>query len=150
MKQNNPKNSSNPVNQFKMEYEEITHKIIGAAYQVFNQLGFGFLESVYHKAMLIELAKYDLKVESEKPLNVFYDDQVVGDFNADLFVENNVVVELKSVQSLVKGHEVQLVNYLNGLRKEIGLLINFGPSGVEVKRKYRDPATGKELPPQAD
>ncbi len=122
-----------------MEYEEITHKIIGAAYQVFNQLGFGFLESVYHKAMLIELAKYDLEVESEKPLNVFYDDQVVGEFNADLFVENNVVVELKSIQNLAKDHEVQLVNYLNGLRKEIGLLINFGPSGVEVKRKYRQP-----------
>jgi GxxExxY protein len=125
-----------------MEHEELTHKIIGAAYQVFNQLGFGFLESVYHKAMLIELAKHDIKVESEKALNVFYDDQVVGDFNADLFVENAVVVELKSVQNLIKDYEVQLVNYLNGLRKEIGLLINFGPSGVEVKRKYRKPVTG--------
>ena len=141
MKQNNPKNSIDPVKQVKMEYEEITHKIIGAAYQVYNQLGFGFLESVYHKAMLIELAKCDLKVESEKPLNVFYDDQVVGEFNADLFVENTVVVELKSVQNLAKDHEVQLVNYLNGLRKEIGLLMNFGPSGVEVKRKYRQPDT---------
>jgi GxxExxY protein len=133
-----------------MEYEEITHKIIGAAYNVYNQLGFGFLESVYHKAMLIELTKYDLKIESEKPLNVFYDDQVIGDFNADLFVENTVVVELKSSENLAKSHEVQLVNYLNGLKKEIGLLINFGPSGVEVKRKYRHPATEKELPPQAD
>ena len=122
-----------------MEYEEITHKIIGAAYQVFNQLGFGFLESVYQKAMIIELAKHGLKVESEKPLQVFYDDQVVGDFNADLFVENAIVVELKSLQNLAKSHEVQLVNYLNGLKKEIGLLINFGPSGVEVKRKYRKP-----------
>jgi GxxExxY protein len=121
------------------EYKEITHKIIGAAYQVFNELGFGFLESVYHNAMLIELAKYDLKVESEKPLKVYYDDQIVGEFNSDLFVENTVVVELKSVQNIAKGHEVQLVNYLNGLRKEIGLLINFGPSGVEVKRKFRKP-----------
>ena len=138
-KKNNPKNSSTLIKQDKMEYEEITHKIIGAAYNVYNQLGFGFLESVYHKAMLIELAKYDLKVESEKPLEVFYDDQVVGEFNADLFVENVVVVELKSVQNLIKDHEVQLVNYLNGLRREIGLLINFGPSGVEVKRKFRKP-----------
>ena len=122
-----------------MKYEEITHKIIGAAYQVFNQLGFGFLESVYHNAMIIELAKHDLLVESEKPLQVFYDEQIVGDFNVDLFIENEVGIELKSVQNLAKGHEVQLVNYLNGLRKEIGLLINFGPSGVEVKRKYRKP-----------
>jgi len=126
-----------------MEYEEITHKIIGAAYNVYNQLGFGFLESVYHNAMLIELAKCNIKVESEKPLNVFYDDQVVGEFNADLFVENIVVVELKSVQNLVKSHEVQLVNYLNGLKKEVGLLINFGPSGVEVKRKFRKPVAEK-------
>ena len=124
-----------------MEYEEITHKIIGAAYKVYNQLGFGFLESVYHKAMIIELAKEELKVESEKHLKVYYDDQMVGDFLVDLFVDDTVIVELKSAQNLAKEHEVQLVNYLNGLRKEIGLLINFGPSGVEVKRKYRKPVT---------
>ena len=120
-----------------MEHEEITHKIIGSAYKVFNALGFGFLESVYKKAIIIELTKNNLKVEEEKPLKVYYDGQVVGDFYVDLFVEEAVIVELKSVQNLTKEHEIQLVNYLNGLRKEIGLLINFGPSGVEVKRKYR-------------
>ena len=124
-----------------MEHEEITHKIIGAAYQVFNQLGFGFLESVYQNAMILELAKHNLQVESEKPLKVYYDDEVIGGFNVDLFVENKVIVELKSVQNLVKQHEVQLVNYLNGLNKEVGLLINFGPAGVEVKRKYRKPVS---------
>jgi len=122
-----------------MEYEDITHKIIGAAYQVFNELNFGFLESVYKNAMIIELSKNDLRVEAEKPLIVYYDNQAVGEFFVDLFVEDNVVVELKSVQNLVPEHEVQLVNYLNGLKQEIGLLINFGPSGVEVKRKYRKP-----------
>jgi GxxExxY protein len=120
-----------------MEYEDITHKIIGAAYRVYNHLGFGFLESVYKKALVIELAKNSLKVEEEKPLKVYYDNQVVGDFYVDLFVEEAVIVELKSLQSLAKEHEVQLVNYLNGLNKEIGVLINFGPSGVQVKRKYR-------------
>jgi GxxExxY protein len=120
-----------------MEKEDITHKIIGGAYKVFKQLGFGFLESVYKKAMLIELGKSDLKAEAERPLSVYYDDQVVGEFSADLFVEDEIVVELKSVQNLVKEHEVQLVNYLNGLKREVGLLINFGPSGVEVRRKYR-------------
>ena len=122
-----------------MKYEDITHKIIGAAYKVFNTLGFGFLESVYKKAMIIELLKSDLKVESEKPLKVFYDGHVVGEFFVDLFVEESVVVELKSVQNIIKEHEVQLVNYLTGLKKDIGLLINFGPSGVEVKRKFRKP-----------
>ena len=120
-----------------MEYEELTHKIIGYAYKVFNELGFGFLEIVYKKAMIIELAKNNLKVEAEKPLKVYYDNQVVGDFYIDLFVEDLLAVELKSVQNLAKDHEVQLVNYLNALKKDIGLLINFGPTGVDVKRKYR-------------
>ena len=122
-----------------MEHEELTHKIIGCAYKVFNTLGFGFLESVYRKAMIIELSKAGLKVEEEKALQVFYDDIVVGNFSIDLFVEDTVVVELKSVQNTVEVHEVQLVNYLNGLKKEIGLLINFSPSGVQVKRKFRNP-----------
>ncbi len=120
-----------------MEYEELTHKIIGCAYKVYNQLGFGFLESVYKKAMVIELKKHNFQIEEEKPLKVYYDNQVVGDFFIDLYIEDKVVVELKSVESLVKQHEVQLVNYLQGLQKDIGLLINFSPSGVDVKRKYR-------------
>ncbi len=126
-----------------MKKEEITHKIIGCAYQVFNELGFGFLESVYKKAMIIELGKDNLKVEAEKALKVYYDTHVVGDFYVDLFVEDEVIVELKSVENLTKAHEVQLVNYLNGMKKDIGLLINFGPSGVEVKRKYRQPKQAK-------
>lgn len=122
-----------------MKHEDITHQIIACAYKVFNELGFGFLESVYRNAMLIELNKSNFKVELEKALAVYYDEQVVGNFYIDLYVEEEIVVELKSVQNLLKEHEVQLVNYLNGLRKEIGLLINFGPSGVEIKRKYRQP-----------
>jgi len=123
-----------------MKNEDITHKIIGAAYKVFNILGFGFLESVYQKSMIIELIKSGLNVEAEKPLKVYYDEQIVGEFYVDLFIEDEIVVELKSVKSIAKEHEVQLVNYLNGLKKDIGLLINFGPSGVEIKRKYRKPS----------
>ena len=96
--------------------------------------GFGFLESVYKNAMVIELTKKSLYVESERPLKVFYDNHVVGDFYIDLFLEDEIIVELKSVENITKAHEVQLVNYLNGLRKEIGLLINFGES-VEIKRR---------------
>jgi GxxExxY protein len=124
-----------------MEYEDLTHKIIGCAYNVFNQLGFGYLESVYRKAMVIELTKAELEVEEEKALKVYYDNEVIGEFSADLFVEDIVVVELKSVQHTIKDHEVQLVNYLKGLKRDIGLLINFGPSGVEVKRKFRRPVS---------
>jgi len=121
----------------KLIKEDITHQIIGCAYEVFNKLGFGFLESVYKKSMFIELNKNELKVEQEKPLKVYYESRVVGDFFVDLLVADEIVIELKSVQNLLKQHEVQLVNYLNGLDKEIGLLINFGPNGVDVKRKYR-------------
>ena len=120
-----------------MEFEQLTHKVIGCAYKVFNTLGFGFLESIYHKAMLIELDKEGLSVESEKALKVYYDDSTIGEFSADIFVENELIVELKSVESLSKAHEVQVVNYLTALKKTIGLLINFSPTGVQVKRKYR-------------
>ena len=120
-----------------MEKEDITHKVIGAAYKVFNTLGFGFLESVYKKAMVIELHNQNLAVVEEEPLKVYYEGKAVGEFFIDLFVENEIIVEIKSVENLIKAHEVQLVNYLNGAKKEIGLLINFGQTGVEVKRKYR-------------
>ena len=122
-----------------MKYEELTHKIISCAYKVYNTLGFGFLESVYKKGMVIELTKSTLKVEEETSLKVYYYDEIVGDFYVDLLVEDEIVIELKSVENLTKAHEVQLVNYLNGMKKEIGLLINFGPTGVDVKRKYRGP-----------
>ena len=132
-----------------MKSEEVTHKIIAAAYRVYNTLRFGFLESVYKKAMIIELRKGGIQVEEEKPLKVYYEDQVVGEFYVDLFVEDEIVVELKSVQHFTKEHEVQLVNYLNGLKKDVGLLINFGPSGAQVKRKYRKPKTEKGETPES-
>jgi len=120
-----------------MNTQDITREIIGASYDVYNTLGFGFLESVYKKSLIIELKKRNLSVEEEKPLTVYYDQFEVGSFFVDLFVENEIIVELKSVNTIVKAHEVQLVNYLNGLNMEIGLLINFGPSGVDVKKKFR-------------
>ncbi len=89
--------------------------------------------------MVIELHNQNLAVVEEEPLKVYYEGKVVGEFFIDLFVENEIIVEIKSVENLIKAHEVQLVNYLNGAKKEIGLLINFGQAGVEVKRKYRLP-----------
>ncbi len=115
----------------------LTGKIIASAYKVYNTLGFGFLEKVYENAMVIELRKNILSTAQQFPLTVFYDEQVVGDFYADLIVETRVVVELKSVTQLAPRHEAQLVNYLNATKQDVGLLINFGPDGIEVKRKYR-------------
>jgi GxxExxY protein len=115
----------------------LTGKIIAAAYKVYNSLGFGFLEKVYENALVIELRKNPLAVSQQIPLTVIYDEQVVGDYAADLMVENEVIVEIKSIVKLTTKHEAQLVNYLTATKNDIGLLINFGPEGVEVKRKYR-------------
>jgi GxxExxY protein len=120
-----------------MQYENLTKQIIGCAYRVYNQLGFGFLESVYRKSLSIELNKQGLQAMEEVGMTVYYDDQKVGLFSADIVVENNIVLELKTVRELALAHEFQLINYLTAMKKDIGLLINFGPEGVVVKRKYR-------------
>ena len=121
-----------------MEHEELTEKIIGSAYNVYNKMGFGFLESVYEKCLLIELGKNGLKVESQKPIIVKYDNEVVGEFKADVIVEDTIILELKSVKQITQAHEVQLVNYLVATGKPVGLILNFGEQKVEVKRKVKD------------
>ena len=90
-----------------MKNEDLTHKIIGCAYKFHNTLGFGFFEGVYKKAMVIELQKQSLTVEEEKPLKVYYEDHEIGDFYIDLFINNEIIVELKALESLNKAHEVQ-------------------------------------------
>lgn len=121
-----------------MEYTELTEKIIGCAYRVYNKMGFGFLESVYEKCMLIELRKAGLIAESQKPITVTYEDEIVGEFVADIVVENTIILELKSVRRVVMAHEVQLVNYLVATGKPVGLILNFGERQVEIKRKVKE------------
>lgn len=120
-----------------MTDDELTQKIIVCAYTVHNKLGPGFLERVFENALRIELEKAGLRVKQQEPINVSYDGQVVGEYYADLWVEERIVVELKAALALVKEHEVQLVNYLTATKQEHGLLLNFGPS-VHVKRKFRE------------
>lgn len=120
-----------------MEHQELTEKIIGCAYQVYNKMGFGFLESVYEKCLMIELKKAGLVAESQVPIQVAYEGEVVGEFVADVLVEG-IILELKSVKRIVRAHEIQLVNYLTATQKEIGLILNFAETKVEVKRKVRD------------
>ncbi len=118
-----------------IEEEELTGRIIKVFYKVYNALGYGFIESVYHNAMILELGREGLIVETEKPISVFYDGRIVGSFSADLVVENRVILELKAREKLVEAHEVQLVNYLRATEIEIGLLLNFGKT-PEFKRKF--------------
>ncbi len=101
-------------------------------------MGFGFLESVYEKCMLVELRKEGLKSESQKSLTVFYENEIVGEFIADIIVNDTVILELKSAKQIIKAHEVQLVNYLVTTGKPVGLILNFSENKVEVKRKIKD------------
>ena len=121
-----------------MKHEDLTSKIIACAYKVHNTLGFGFLEAVYQNALLIELLKTGLHAEKEKKIQVYYDSQLVGDYMADIIVEEKVILELKSVKDLHPAHSAQLVNYLKATGIEVGLLLNFGES-VEIKRKVFSP-----------
>ena len=128
-----------------MQHKELTEKIIGCAYRVYNKMGFGFLESVYEKCLMIELRKAQLRAESQKPIIVHYDGEVVGEFDADIVVENTIIVELKSVRRIILEHEIQLVNYLVATGKPVGLVLNFGERKVEIKRKLKalpDRSTG--------
>jgi GxxExxY protein len=115
------------------KYEEITGQIIDAAYTVHNKLGYGFLEKVYHNSLVIELRKRNLLVEPEKPVEVNYDGQVVGEYFADIVVDNKVIVEVKATDKHNPVFEAQLLNYLKATGLEVGLVINFGTS-VNVKR----------------
>ncbi|MFY9621083.1 MAG: GxxExxY protein [Pyrinomonadaceae bacterium] len=119
-----------------MTDDDLTQKIIGCAYKVHNTLGCGFLEKVYENALRIELEKLGLRVKQQEPINVLYDGTVIGNFYADLWVDERVVIELKAVQAIAKEHELQLVNYLTATLVEVGLLLNFG-SSVQVRRKFR-------------
>ncbi len=121
-----------------MEHKELTEKIIGCAYRVYNKMGFELLESVYEKCLLIELRKAGILFESQKPITVTYDDEMIGEFIADILVENTIILELKSVRRIVNAHEVQLANYLVAIGKPVGLLLNFSAKKVEVKRKVRE------------
>jgi GxxExxY protein len=120
-----------------MKHEELTEKIIKAFFKVYNTLGYGFLEKVYLNALLIELVKMGLIVTKEKRVLVYYEGEVVGDYNADLTVENVVICELKTSEQLYEGDENQLINYLKATEIEVGLLLNFGKR-PEIKRKVYD------------
>lgn len=115
--------------------EELTGQIIKAFYKVYNTLGHGFIESVHHNAMILELVDQGLVVETEKPIAVHYEGRVVGTFSADLLVNSTVMIELKATDSIHPAHEAQLTNYLRATEIEVGLLFNFGKK-PEFKRKY--------------
>jgi len=117
-----------------MDINEITYAINGAIFEVNRLLGPGFLEKVYEKALLIELKIRGLKAESQVPITVFYKEIAVGEYVADILVEDKVIIELKTVEKLDKVHEAQLLNYLKATGIRVGLLVNFKHPKAEIKR----------------
>ncbi|MBW6498391.1 MAG: GxxExxY protein [Bacteroidales bacterium] len=117
-----------------MLYQEKTQKIIQAFYKVYNSLGYGFLEKVYQNALLIELRRMGFKCESEVPVKVFYEGFQVGDYRADIIVDDCIIIENKAAEALAEENEFQLINYLKATNIEVGLLLNFGKK-PEFKRK---------------
>ncbi len=117
---------------------DITGTVIGLAFRVYNELGSGFLESVYHKALSFELGESEVLHCNSKAVKVFYRGIEVGKFFPDIRIGEDLIIELKAIEQLNVIHEVQLVNYLQATGIANGLLINFGPKRVQVKRKYHD------------
>ncbi|WP_396151621.1 GxxExxY protein [Flavobacterium sp.] len=117
-----------------MQHKEMTAEIINSFYKVFNTLGYGFLEKVYENALSIELKKKGLNCKRQKPITVFYENEIVGEYFADLIVNDEIIIELKACETLIKEHEIQVVNYLKATKIEVALLLNFGKT-PEIKRK---------------
>jgi GxxExxY protein len=115
-------------------HSDITEKIIGAYYRVYNNLGFGFLEKVYENAMVIELRREGLFIKVQQAIKVFYEGEEIGFYVADIVVNDSVIIEIKAAESLCEEHEAQLLNYLKATEIEVGILLNFGKK-AELKRK---------------
>jgi GxxExxY protein len=117
-------------------HSQLTDLIICCFYNVYNVLGYGFLEKVYENALQIELEKIGIEATTQVPISVSYSGRVVGDYFCDLLVDNRVIVEIKAAQVLMAGHEAQLLNYLKATGLEVGLLLNFGPDPQVRRRVY--------------
>lgn len=118
--------------------DQVTELIIGAAYKVANEFGTGFLEKVYENALAHELRKLDLRVEQQQSISVVYDGVVVGEYFADIYVNDKIIVELKYAKGIDDKHLAQCLNYLKATGKTLALLINFGTDRVQVKRVVRN------------
>lgn len=127
----------NSIRTESLLHADLTDKILGACFEVVNELGAGFLESVYENALMIVLQQKGLHAEAQVPLTVKFRGTVVGEFFADILVEKKLIVELKSISTLRVEHQAQIINYLKATGIEIGLLVNFGNPKLEYRRLHK-------------
>ena len=127
-----------------MKHAELTRQIIGAYFRVYNDLGYGFLEKVYENAFALELRSNGLRVNQQQRIQVYFQGTVVGDYFADLLIENAVILELKATEAIADAHMAQLMNYLKATTCEVGFVFNFGPE-ANFQRRYFGNAKKKNL-----
>ena len=124
------------MNLKKFPHQELTRQIIGIYYHVYNELGYGFLEKVYHNAFAIELTTRGYKIEKHKKVSVFYKNEIVGEYIPDILVDDKLIIELKCAENLVEAHECQLINYLRATDCQVGLVLNFGKDPQFIRKIF--------------
>ncbi len=127
---------------FEGKHSTLTGQILGAFFNVYNRLGYGFSEKVYENALALELERCGLSVEQQKPIQVYYEGEVVGEYYADILVNNLVILELKAARKILDEHTAQLLSYLKSTQIEVGLLLNFGPKPQHVRKVYDNDQKG--------
>lgn len=115
-------------------YKDLSYKIIGCAMEVHKQLGYGFLEKVYENALMVLFRKENIEAKQQFPINVYFESEKVGEYFADILVEDKIIIELKTIENIADIHRAQTINYLKGTGKQLGLLINFGVKKLEYER----------------
>ncbi|MEJ5258860.1 MAG: GxxExxY protein [Anaerohalosphaeraceae bacterium] len=123
--------------QRELLYKDITDKILKSAFEVYNDLGYGFLEKVYENAFLLALHENGVLAEQQKAVPVYFKEKIIGEYFADILVENKIVIEIKTAEGFSKAHFAQVLNYLKATKLRLGFLMNFGPNGLEYKRIIR-------------
>ncbi len=121
-------------NKEKILHKDLSYKIVGLAMEVHSKLGYGFLEKVYENAMMVLLRREEILARQQAPITVYFDRQVVGDYYADILVENKIILELKSVEMIVNAHRAQVLNYLKATGLRLAILLNFGKESLEYER----------------
>ena len=114
--------------------KELSYQIIGCAMEVYNTLGYGFLEKIYENALMVSFAENNIKAESQKPISVLYHKKIIGDYFADIIIENKIILELKTIEKIRQEHKAQLLNYLKATHIELGFLLNFAKEKLEYER----------------
>lgn len=117
-------------------YKDLTEKIIRCFYNVYDELGSGFLESVYEKSLLIELKENNIKASNQHQINVYYKNKLVGEFKSDIIIDNKILIEIKAINKILPEHEAQLINYLKATKLKVGLLVNFGKKLEFIRRVF--------------